>query len=75
MTKRKYLALREKLYKLTGEIGTVAELHGEDMPQLEASYKEMDRAIEEIDALGIGMGYIDAETLTVIDKRFRKETA
>jgi hypothetical protein len=75
MTRQKYKALRVKAYKLTGEIGTMAELHGNEMPQLDASYKEMCRGLDAIDELGVSLGYIDPETNDLTDRRFKKEVA
>jgi len=73
MTRAKYKALRIKAYKLTGEIGTMAEKLGNEMPQLNASYHEMCRGLDAIDELGVSLGYIDAETNDFIDRRFKKE--
>lgn len=75
MNRKKYLALRNKAYKLAGEIGTLAELNGDKLPQLDSSYKEMCRSLDSIDELGVDLGFIDAETNNVIDKRFKKESA
>lgn len=75
MNRSKYKALRVKAYKLTGVIGTGAELDGNEMPQLEASYKEMCRGLDAIDDLGVSLGYVDPETNDLIDRRFKKESA
>ena len=73
MTRRKYKALREKLYKSAGEVGTLAELHGDELPQLEASYKEMCRGLDSIDELGVSLGCIDPETNNYIDRRLKHD--
>jgi hypothetical protein len=73
MTRAKYKALRVKAYKMTGEIGHLAELHGNEMPQLESSYKEMCRGLDAIDDLGISLGYVDPETNDLIDRRFKNK--
>lgn len=75
MNRSKYKALRSKLYKAAGEVGTLAEKHGDKMPQLDATYHEMCRGLDSIDELGISLGYIDPETNELIDRRFKKETA
>lgn len=72
MTRAKYKALRIKAYKLTGEIGTMAEELGNEMPQLETSYKEMCRGLDAIDELGVSLGYVDPETNDLVDRRFKK---
>jgi hypothetical protein len=71
MKRQKYISLRTKAYKLAGEVGTLAELG--NMPQLDASYEEMCRALDSIDELGVSLGYIDPETNDLIDKRFKLE--
>lgn len=75
MERKKYIALRTKLYKAAGEVGTLAELHGEHCPDLDSAYKEMCRGLDSIDSLGEKLGYIDPETNNLIDRRFKKETA
>lgn len=71
MTRAKYKALRTKLYKSAGELGTLAE----GMPEnrlLSAAYRDMTKALDDIDLLGEKLGFIDPMTNDFTDRRFKK---
>lgn len=77
MTRQKYKALRSKLYKSVGELGTLAEIEGaihgprHEFQLLDISYKNACEMLNHIDALGVKLGYVDAETNDLTDRRFK----
>lgn len=71
MERKAYLKLRQKFYKLAGEVGTLAETNAN--PLLTAAYKRVSNALDAIEVMGEELGYIDVETGNVIDKRFKTE--
>lgn len=64
MTKTVYLSIRTTAYKQVGELGTRAELW--NIPELNAAYDKACQSLDAIDALGIRLGYLDAETNEVL---------
>lgn len=72
MERKKYIALRNKLYKIAGEVGTQAEELEERHP-LAFAYRRLGDALDSIDLLGEQLGYIDPETNDLTDRRFKKK--
>lgn len=75
MTRHKYKALREKFYKVSGEVGTMAELETSqyDHAHLAEAYARSCEALDAIDALGVSLGFIDPETNDFTDRRYKME--
>jgi len=60
MRKIDYLALRNKMYSAVGTLGTHAE--ETEIPYLQDAYSSGCIMLDDIDCLGVKLGYIDAET-------------
>lgn len=60
LNKLGYVELRESAYKNAGLIGTAAERF--ERIELNAAYDAVCNALDEIDALGYSLGYLDPET-------------
>lgn len=75
MTRAKYKALRDKLYKSMGELGTMAEneTSSYDHAHLAEAYARGCEMLDAVDALGVSLGYIDPDTNDLTDKRFKME--
>lgn len=67
MKRNEYLKLRSKMYKVAGEVGTFAEIA--KFTALNVAYDKMCQSLDEIDLLGVGLGYIDPETNDVLRKK------
>lgn len=74
MKRKQFFALRNKLYKVAGELGTLAEGQPE-RSMIAASYRDMSRSLDHIEMLGEQLGYIDIDTGNVIPKRLKKDVA
>ncbi len=64
MRRKDYLKLREKLYKISGEIGTLAETQDQSLRVnrlLTDAYRGSWNALDCIDNLGFELGYLDSE--------------
>lgn len=68
MERKEFLVLRRKMYKLAGEVGTLAEGTAENS-LLSAAYKRINHALDAIEVMGEELGYIDIDTGNVIPKR------
>lgn len=71
MTRAKYKALRSKLYKAAGEVGTEAE--GSKFGNLHATYRRLSEALDAFDLLGVQLGFVDEMTNELIDGRVKRE--
>lgn len=70
MTKLKYKALRTKMYKAVGQVGTLAE--GSSKANLSVAYQKMSEGLDAIDMLGSQLGFLDPTTNNWIDGRRKK---
>jgi hypothetical protein len=73
MTRQKFKALRAKVYKFAGEVGTLAEGKSE-RHMLAVAYRRASDACDAIDMLGEDLGFIDPETNDFTDRRYKMES-
>lgn len=60
MTKQQFFKIRQQLYEVTGEIGSIAE--NADYSGLYIAYNQMNDVLDIIDELGCRLRYLDPET-------------
>jgi len=60
MTRSEYFELRNAMYEAAGTLGTFAEL--DKQSQLDEAYARGSEMLDEIDTLGVVLGFIDPNT-------------
>lgn len=65
MNRTEYVNLRQSAYALVGVVGTTAELL-DVTSEFDSAYCKGCGMLDAIDALGVRLGYVDAETNEVI---------